>query len=216
MKVRVNSMKTQAARIIYVAATIAAFTGALLNTSDAVSGCCSDNPPIRSLDKTCLPAGSKKAEPPLFQGDLAVKYQEVAIVDSYIAVDKYSNTVQKQLRDLQAKGEAIGADALIRVRPLNRKVYGWQENPATPFWSVKQGESNDHFFRATAIKYLEQIHGHPTSIPLKTAGGGAVKQNQTPVLDTNRLLKVHAEKQRPQNVSVPEVYTTQQSPGIAK
>jgi hypothetical protein len=179
-------------------------------------GCCGNNPPIRAIDKTCLPAGPALSDLPLFQGDLAVKYQEVAVVDSYIAFDKRSETVKTQLKDLQAKGQAIGADALIRVRPLVRRVSGWQENPATPFWSVKQGESNDHFFRATAIKYLENVHGTPTSIALKAGKGKAAKQNETPVLDTNRLLKVHQEHRRPENVSVPEVFTTQQATGIQK
>lgn len=149
---------------------------------------------------------------PLYTSDLNAHYQEVANVDSFISMDKCEDTTRMQLKDLQAKGQAIGADALIRVRPLANKVTGWKENPDTPFWSVKQGESSDYFYRATAIKYIKWPTSEPEAIPAQTASPVAVTQT-SPLIDTNQLLKLNTDRTRRHEMTVPEVYTTQQTRG---
>lgn len=174
--------------------------------------CCGSNPPIRSIDRTCLPAGAPKPNLALYTTDLAEQYQEIATVDSYISTDKCEDTTRMQLKDLQAKGTAIGADALIRVRPLHNNIRGWKENPDTPFFSVEQGESKDFFYRATAIKYVKQPVGEPIAAARKTASGPVVTQS-SPLIDTNQLLKLNTDRTRRHEMTVPEVYTTQQSTG---
>lgn len=174
--------------------------------------CCGNNPPIRSIDRNCLPAGAPRADLPLYTSDLNAHYQEIANVDSYISTDKCEDTTRMQLKDLQAKGQAIGADALIRVRPLKNRITGFKENPDTPFWSVKQGESSDFFYRATAIKYLKWPAAEPEPIPAQTASPVAVTQT-SPLIDTNQLLKLNTDRTRRHEMTVPEVYTTQQPRG---
>jgi len=174
--------------------------------------CCGNNPPIRSIDRTCLPAGSPRPNLPLYTSDLAAQYQEVAVVDSFISTDKCDDTTRNQLKDLQAKGQAIGADALIRVRPLNNRVRGWQENPDTPFFSVRQGQSKDYFYRATAIKYLKTPATEPEPLPMNVASQPTATQS-SPLIDTNQLLKVNTDRTRRYEMTVPEVYTTQPPAG---
>lgn len=169
-------------------------------------------PPMRSIDRATLPAAPPRYEVPLYTTDLKAHYQEIANVDSYLSTDKCEDTTRHQLRDLQAKGQALGADALIRVRPLANKAHGWKENPDTPFWSVKQGESDDYFFRATAIKYVKAPVGTPEPLPVKSAGRPAPQQS-SPLIDTNRILKLNTDRTRLHEMSVPEVYTTQQPQG---
>ena len=166
-------------------------------------------PPIRSIDRTCLPAGPPRANLPLYTTDLAEQYQEVATIDSFLSTDKCEDTTKLQLKDLQAKGQAVGADALIRVRPLANRFEGWQENNETPFWSVKQGTSKDYFFRATAIKYRKWPQGEPELKEIKAASRPRTTE-VSPLVDTNKLLKLNRGRTRRNEVSVPEVYTTQQ------
>lgn len=124
--------------------------------------CCGDKPPVRPIDKSCLGCnGPSRGVVPLYRADLLVKYQEMAYIDSFVAMDNCSDTVQAQLKDVQTKARAVGADAVIRVRLLNNKVRGFQEDPNTPFFSVRQGESRDYFFRGTAVRYLEPVQGEP-------------------------------------------------------
>jgi hypothetical protein len=175
--------------------------------------CCGENPPIRSIDRTCLPAGAPRPDLPLYTSDLNAHYTEIAYVDSYISTDKCEDTTRQQLKDLQAKGQAIGADALIRVRPLKNRITGWKENPDTPFFSVKQGESEDHFYRATAIKYLKWPDQEPEALPARTASAVGVPQS-SPLIDTNQLLKFNTDRTRRHEMTVPEVYTTQQPRGF--
>ena len=167
------------------------------------------NPPIRSIDRTCLPAGAPRPTVPLYTSDLAEHYTEIAVVDSYVSMDKCDDTTRMQLKDLQAKGAAIHADALIRVRPLSKKVTGWHENKDTPFLSFKQDTTGDHFYRATAIKYLRwpKAEPKPLDIPKNNA---PVAKEVSPLIDTNSLLKVKRPRSNRNEVSVPEVYTTQQ------
>lgn len=175
--------------------------------------CCGDKPPIRSIDRTCLPAGAPRPDLPLYGSDLAEKYVEIANVDSFISTDKCEDTTRYQLKDLQAKGQTIGADALIRVRLLANNIRGWQENPDTPFWSVKQGESKDFFFRATAIKYVEWPKAEPKPMPMKKSAAPVATQT-SPLIDTNQLLKLNTDRTERYEMTVPEVYTTQQPHGI--
>jgi hypothetical protein len=177
----------------------------------APDNCCGNIPPIRSIDRTCLPAGAPQADLPMYNTDLAEQYQEIATVDSYISTDKCADTTRNQLRDLQAKGQGIGADAMIRVRMLANQVRGWKENPETPFFSVKQGESQDYFFRATAIKYLRPPQGEP-----KLAAAPAPRPAITtvsPLIDTNDLLKLNNNRTQRHEMTVPEVMTTNQPQG---
>lgn len=174
--------------------------------------CCGHNPPIRSIDRTCLPAGAPRPNLPLYKTDLQEHYQEIATIDSYVSADKCDDTTRLQLKDLQAKGQAVGADALIRVRLLSNKITGWQENPETPFFSVKQGTGEDYFFRATAIKYLRWPKAEPRPMEVKVATK-APNTQVSPLVDTNQLLKINRGKTRRNEVTVPEVYTTQQSQG---
>lgn len=185
----------------------AAFSAAAICAQDSPL-CCGEKPPIRPIDKTCLPVGGAH-KVPLYRSDLAAKYQEIANIDSYTATDNCSDTVKLQLKDLQSKGSVIGADALIRVRLLANKVTGFQENPDTPFWSVKQGTSNDFFYRATAIKYLEPQPAEPKE--------QAVNTNQAPLPEkkakqskdlfgTDKLLRKKNKEAR--NATVPEVIST--------
>lgn len=166
-------------------------------------------PPIRSIDRTCLPAGPPRQDLPLYTTDLAEQYQEVATIDSFLSTDKCEDTTRQQLKDLQAKGQAAGADALIRVRPLANNFTGWQENRDTPFWSVKQGSSKDYFFRATAIKYRKWPQGEPQPMAIRVAEKPRTAE-VSPLVDTNQLLKLNRGRARRNEVSVPEVYTTQQ------
>ncbi len=165
-------------------------------------------PAVRSIDRTCLPAGAPQADMPLFTTDLAEQYQEVANLDSFISTDRCADTTRLQLKDLQAKGQHIGADALIRVRLLANDVRGWRENPDTPFWSVMQGESKDYFFRATAIKYLRRPAGDPVQVAVPPPPPPAT--TVSPLIDTNELLKLNNNRTRRHEMTVPEVYTTNQ------
>ncbi|MGI8908521.1 MAG: hypothetical protein ACR2IE_18760 [Candidatus Sumerlaeaceae bacterium] len=169
--------------------------------------CCSDKPPIRPVDKTCLPAG-RPSEVPLYRGDLLAKYQEVANVDSFLSDDNCSDTAKLQLKDLQAKGVVIGADALIRVRLLSNRLRGYKENPDTPFWSVKQGLSNDYFYRATAIKYLEQPQGEPQALAVRvlTEPLPAKPKDGADPFSTNKLFR--KKSREPRDATVPEVIST--------
>lgn len=175
----------------------------------AQNACCGDKPAIRSIDRTCLPAGAPRPDLPLYNSDLAEHYQEVATVDSFVSDDKCEDVTRRQLQDLQAKGQSIGADAMIRVRLLANNVRGWKENPETPFFSVKQGETQDYFFRATAIKYLHWPKGEPKQaaapLPSRPAPTGT-----SPLIDTNQLLKLNNNKTRRREMTIPEVYTTNQ------
>lgn len=170
--------------------------------------CCGDLPSVRSIDRTCLPAGPQRFDVPLFNTDLAEMYQEIATVDSFVSTDKCEDTTRHQLIDLQAKGQRIGADAMIRVRVLANDIRGWQENPDTPFWSVKQGESQDYFFRATAIKYLRPPSGTPRQAPVPQAPPPVT--TVSPLINTNELLKLNNNRTRRHEMTVPEVYTTNQ------
>lgn len=127
---------------------------------------CCEKPPIRPIDKTCLPAGTSPKVVPLYRADVAAKHQQIAYIDSFVAFDNCTDTVQKQLKDLEAKARTTGADALIRVRLLRNRVIGYKENPYTPFFDVMQGESEDYFFRAIAIKYLEPVPEEPEMVPI--------------------------------------------------
>lgn len=169
-------------------------------------------PAVRSIDRTCLPAGPIKPAVPMFLGDLNEKYQEIANIDSYVAMDKCEATTKLQLKDLQAKGQAVGADALIRVRILKNDIQGWKENPDTPFFSVHQGGSSDYFYRATAIRYLRPPVGEPEEMGVKVAVSSPVNQT-SPLIDTNQILKLNRGKNRRSEVTVPEVYTTQKAQG---
>ncbi len=168
--------------------------------------CCADKPPIRPIDKTCLPAGNR-GEVPLYHTDLLLKYQEIANIDSFKSDNNCSDTVRMQLKDLQAKGRIAGADALIRVRLLANHVRGFQENPDTPFFSVKQGTSNDLFYRATAVKYLEapprEVEG--LNVDLETAPlAGKTKSGD--MFGTDKLFQ--KKKKKSSNATVPEVLST--------
>jgi len=192
--------------------TPAAFgAGVLLLALPAVAqdSCCGNLPPVRSIDRTCLPAGPPRPDLPLYTTDLAEQYQEIATVDSFRSDEKCDDTTRRQMKDLQAKGQAIGADAMIRVRMLANNIRGWKENNETPFFSVKQGESKDYFFRATAIKYLRWPKGEPQPATAHTAS--APQQSATtPLVDTNELLKINNNRTRRHEMTVPEVYTTHQ------
>jgi hypothetical protein len=175
----------------------------------AEAQCCQPKPPIRPIDKTCLPAGRPK-KLALYRSDLQAKYQEIAHIDSFISDNNCSDTVRAQLKDLQQKGTVIGADAMIRVRLLANKVTGYQENPDTPFFSLKQGTANDYFYRATAIKYLEPPPAEPkeltvnldtTPLPEKT------KIKSTDPLNAGKLFGSKKSNQ-PRDVTVPEVINT--------
>ena len=165
--------------------------------------CCA-KPPIRPIDKTCLPAGKSPATIPLYRGDLQAKYAEIANIDSFVSLDECDDTVRLQLKDLQTKARAIGADAAIRVRKLNNRIRGFQEDPETPFWSVKQGYSKDRFLRATAIKYLEIPPAEPrqavTELPV-------INRDQKAPVNPMGAQSIFdkANRERPvQNVTLPE------------
>lgn len=185
----------------------------------AQTACCGNNPPIRSIDRTLLPAGAPRPELPIYMSDLNEKYQEIATIDSYITDNKCMDTLVKQARDVQAKGQAVGADAVIRVRSLSNKIRGFKENPDTPFFSVRQGESNDYFVRGTAIKYLVWPKTEPQALPLREAEQDLVKQ-AAPIVDTNSLLNFNTDRRdrdrndRFNEVTVPEVYSTQPTQGF--
>jgi hypothetical protein len=186
---------------------LVAFAAAGCPMAQDSSSCCPDKPPIRPIDKTCLPAGRSKPVP-LFRGDLLVKYQEVANIDSFLSDDNCSDTAKLQLKDLQAKGCAIGADALIRVRLLTNNVRGFQVNPDTPFWSLKQGAANDYFYRATAIKYLEPVSGEPEAVTVQNIvpaqpGKGKAKGD---AFGTDKLFR--KKKGQQQKATVPEALST--------
>jgi len=198
-------MRTTTSFALALAALLSAFPA----TAD---DCCGNNPDIRSIDRTCLPVGPPNPNIALYRSDLEEHYQEVAYIDSFVSTDRCEDTTRRQLKDLQAKGSAIGADALIRVRPLENKIRGWKENPDTPFFSVEQGASDDYFFRATAIKYLHQPKGAPKQLPVRVAKRGTARQS-SPLIDTNRLLKQNEGRTQRNEVTVPEVYTTQQPQG---
>lgn len=168
--------------------------------------CAGDIPPVRSIDRTCLPVAPPRANVPLYNTDLAEQYQEIATVDSFISTDQSAETTRRQLKDLQAKGQGIGADAMIRVRVLANDFRGWQENADTPFWSVKQGTSKDYFFRATAVKYLRQPDGDPT--PMAVPAPRPAVTTVSPLINTNDLLKINNNKTFRREVTVPEVYTS--------
>lgn len=170
--------------------------------------CSSDLPPVRAIDRTCLPAPAAKTQIALYNTDLAEHYQEIATVDSFLSDNKCEDTTRAQLKDLQAKGEGLNADALIRVRMLSNRAQGWKENNETPFFSVKQGQSNDYFFRATAIKYLRLPAGAPTQVAVPVPRADVV--TVSPLIDTNELLKLNNNKTRRHEMTIPEVYTTNQ------
>ncbi len=177
--------------------------------------CCGENPPIRAIDRTCLPAGKARQELPIYMTDLNEKYQEIATIDSYITDNKCIETLIKQARDIQSKGQAVGADAVIRVRPLSNKIRGFKENPDTPFFSVKQGASEDYFVRGTAIKYLVWPKAEPQALQLRAAEQ-AVAQQAAPLIDTSSLLNFNTDRDRDRrpDVTVPEALATQQTQGF--
>jgi hypothetical protein len=165
-------------------------------TAQDPGNCCPDKPPIRPIDKTCLPAGRAKTVP-LYRADLLAKYQEIANVDSFISDNNCTDTVRLQLQDLQKKGAFTGADALIRVRLLTNKVRGYQENPDTPFFDVRQGESEDYFYRATAIKYLEKPVGEPkTAAVVETLLPAKKTKEQVDTFGTGKLFSNSQGKKR--------------------
>src|SRR5690606_38841160 len=129
---------------------------------------------------------------------------EIATVDSFISADKCEDTTRHQLKDLQAKGQSIGADALIRTRMLANDVRGWKENPDTPFFSVEQGYSEDYFFRATAIKYLRRPEGEPK--PMAVPAPRPAVTTISPLINTNDLLKINTDRTHRREVTLPEVY----------
>lgn len=187
--------------------TVVAITCSIGTAQDSPS-CCGDKPPIRPIDKTCLPAGTAH-KVPLYRSDLAAKYQEIANVDSYTATDNCSDTVRLQLKDLQSKGRVIGADALIRVRLLANKVTGYQENPDTPFWSVKQGTSNDFFYRGTAIKFLEPQPAEPKELVVNTEVPALPEKKLKKSSDPFGADKLFKKKRKePRDATAPEVTST--------
>lgn len=126
-----------------------------------------EGPHIRPIDGHCLPAGVSPPEIPLYQGEIATNHAKIATIDSFAADCKDEATVREQLLDLQRKARLAGADALTHVRPLSHKLYGFLNDPNTPFPSVRQGSSEMYFFRATAIKYQEPVVGDPPRIEVK-------------------------------------------------
>ncbi len=185
-------------------------------TASAQVDCCGKNPPIRPIDRTCLPAGAPRAELPIYMTDLNEKYQEIATIDSYFADNKRMETVVKQARDIQAKGQAVGADAVIRVRPLANKVHGFKENPDTPFFSVKQGSSEDYFVRGTAIKYIVWPKAEPQALPLKAVEQDLAKKAAPTIVDTSKILNFNSDRNRDrrEQLIVPQLYGTQQAEGF--
>jgi len=175
---------------------------------------CCEKPPIRPIDKHCLPSGKSPAELPLYRADVAAKYAEIAYVDSFVSLDNCTDTVERQLKDLQAKGRTTGADALIRVRLLKNRVRGWQEDPNTPFYSVRQGDSTDYFFRATAIKYLQPIPPEPETVPITVVQQAG--NTQRPALSTNRIFNRGNDRKRYLNdPAVPPAFSnTNTTPGV--
>ncbi len=173
---------------------------------------CCEKPPIRVIDKTCLPAGSSPKVVPLFRADVNAKYQQIAYIDSFVALDNCSDTVQKQLKDLQAKARQTGADALVRVRLLKNRVRGFKEDPYTAFFSVTPGASDDYFFRATAIKYLERVPEEPETVPIVVANQ-MDRRRERDALSTNRLLGTDSRRrfERVPNVIEAPITTT---PGV--
>jgi len=89
----------------------------------------------------------------LFEGDCVRPVKELAVIDSFRAKKLDEKTVERMMRDLQAKAQAVGADAVIQVRRLRTNHEGFVSNPRTPFPSVMQGKWNEYFFRGTAVKY---------------------------------------------------------------
>lgn len=187
----------------------------------AQTACCGHNPAIRAIDHTCLPAGAPRPELPIYMTDLNEKYQEIATIDSFITDNKCMDTLVKQARDVQTKGQAVGADAVIRVRSLSNKITGFKENPDTPFFSVRQGESNDYFVRGTAIKYLVWPKAEPQALPLKQTEDILARQAAAPIVDTGSILNFDTDRGRNRDdfyrrfdeVTVPEVYSTQPTQG---
>lgn len=105
--------------------------------------------PTQSTRQDLRPA----KEVALFEGERDRPVKELAVVDSFRAKKLDEKTVEHMMRDLQAKAQAVGADAVIQVRRLRTNHEGFVSNPRTPFPSVMQGKWNEYFFRGTAVKY---------------------------------------------------------------
>lgn len=150
----------------------------------ACTGCAGflEGPHIRPIDRACLPAGTSPAgEVPLYRENVAALHAEVAVIDSFAADVKDAPTVQAQLEDIQCKARLAGADAVVRVRPLTHELFGFVNNPNTPFPSVMQDETKKYFFRGTAIKYQEPVTKEPARIEVTQAPlpPGAIPPPQT-------------------------------------
>ncbi len=138
---------------------------AALAASILMTGCstlcadCGAKPSVRRTDHACLPSGGAPTMGtiPVMAGPLPGDrdYVEIANIDSYSIPGKPTpEQTEAQKTDLEAKGRAAGADAVIQVQRLNSTKNGWINNPRTPFPSVMQGETKLYFQRGVAIKFV--------------------------------------------------------------
>ncbi len=122
-----------------------------------VLSACSMTPrEVRDVDVRAARPARPCEKVELLSGKPEKSYREIAVVESFRSKRLDAEITRRMMEDLQAKGAAVGADAVIGVKRLADRHEGFVSNPRTPFPSVMQGEWKTYFFRGTAIRYTNR------------------------------------------------------------
>lgn len=89
----------------------------------------------------------------IYQGKVETPHDNIAIIDSRGFEELTSDTRKTMVDDLRERARRVGADAVTNVQMLIAPERGFVPDPQTPFKSVRQGWTDVHFLRGTAIRY---------------------------------------------------------------
>ena len=89
----------------------------------------------------------------LYQGTVETPHDEIAKLDSVGVEFVTTDTRALLVEDLRVRARRLGADAVTNVAMLMRPERGWISDPQTPFRSWRQGWTDLHFLRGTAVRF---------------------------------------------------------------
>lgn len=140
-----------------------ALTGALAGV--LLSGCSSTR--VHRLVTETYPAKSPDYQVKLYINKVTRPHREIAFIDSRASTDRSETTQSEQLRQLQEKARALGADAVHDIRSMTHKARGVVVDERVPFQAYKQGRYELYFLRGIALVYLpEPEEDSPVSEPM--------------------------------------------------
>jgi len=141
----------------------------LVALSIAAVGCSSKR--VYPLTTRAFPATPPGAEVKLYVNEVTRPHVQIAHIQSFSDREQDTETVRRQLLDLDKRARKLGADAIVNVRKLDNRVRGAVVDEAVPFRAYRQGTYNLYMMRGTAIKFVEE--GDLDAEAAATAAAGA-------------------------------------------